>query len=215
MDETLERQACTPVAVDPAGFNPAAVLPYGLTTVHIAAAMQSFTEFLGFINTQLHTRGLARLESMLMPANFSSIVGEYMTANLPRYCPSLVKNAHHNGHPDLLPAGRYPHDAAQHAAEGIEVKASRYLRGWQGHNAEAVWLLVFAFASNRPRDAAGTARPLRFLLVAGARLELADWRFAGRSATSRRTITASVAESGYQKMMANWIYRAPASPGER
>ena len=36
-----------------------------------------------------------------------------------------------------------------------------------------------------------------------------DWRFSGRSSTSRRTITASVANSGYEKMMENWIYKVP------
>jgi hypothetical protein len=29
------------------------------------------------------------------------------------------------------------------------------------------------------------------------------------TATSRRTITASVTQLGYQKMMSNWIYKAP------
>lgn len=35
-----------------------------------------------------------------------------------------------------------------------------------------------------------------------------DWAFSGRSATSRRTITASVTRTGFEKMEANWIYRA-------
>ena len=52
--------------------------------------------------------------------------------------------------------------------------------------------------------------PFRFLMVAGASLFKDDWQFAGRSETSRRTITASVKRSGYDKMMANWIYKAPA-----
>lgn len=34
-----------------------------------------------------------------------------------------------------------------------------------------------------------------------------DFIDSGRSEQSRRTITASVAKSGYQKMLANWIYR--------
>jgi hypothetical protein len=33
-----------------------------------------------------------------------------------------------------------------------------------------------------------------------------DWAFSGRSATSRRTITASVTQGGVQKMKANWVY---------
>lgn len=111
----------------------------------------------------------------------------------------------------LLPAGMFPNDAAQHAGEGIEIKGSRYLRGWQGQNPEDTWLMVFVFDSNRPVDAAkGVApKPFRFVRVAGALLKEADWTFSGRTGTSRRTITASVNPSGYEKMMANWIYGPP------
>jgi hypothetical protein len=173
--------------------------------------MGEFTKFLGFINAQLHTHGIDRLESMLMPASFSGMVGEFMASTIPRHCSSLVKNSYHNGHPDLIPAGRYPRDAAQHGDEGIEIKASRYLQGWQGHNPEDTWLMVFVFDSNRPADqAAGVdPRPFRFVKVVGARLTREDWRFSGRSETSRRTITASVTRTGLEKMTENWIYTAP------
>ena len=42
-------------------------------------------------------------------------------------------------------------------------------------------------------------KPFRFIKVVGALLTQNDWSFSGRSATSRRTITASVTRSGYQK----------------
>lgn len=211
MQQDLEATACAPRPVDRRYSNPAATIPYGCTPQHILSAMQEFCSFLGFINQQLHTRQLARLESFLMPANFSSIVGEFMAMTIPKHCATLVRNRYHNGHPDLLPAGQFPNDAAQHVTVGIEVKGSRYNRGWQGHNAEAMWLMVFVFDSNGPRDPArGIApRPFRFVTVAGAQLAKKDWQFSGRSAASRRTITASVKPSGYQKMMANWIYRQP------
>jgi hypothetical protein len=204
---------CTPEIPADEGFNHDAVIPYGVTTGHVRRAMIEFTEFLGFIDTQLCTKGMERFEDMLMPANFSSMVGEFMTASIPKYCAMVAKNTYHNGHPDILPAGKYPKNSAQHAgADGIEVKASRYLKGWQGHNPEDVWLMIFVFASGRPSDKAKgiEPKPLRFLLVAGAPLEKQDWLFAGRSDTSRRTITASVTKTGYDKMMANWIYKAPA-----
>lgn len=84
-----------------------------------------------------------------------------------------------NGHPDLLPINTYPNNAVQYAHEGIEVKASRYLSGWQGHNAEESWLMVFVFDSNRPSDAQkGIApRAFRFVKVVGASLTRADWSF--------------------------------------
>jgi hypothetical protein len=210
-DEKIERLACTPEPVLIEGFNRGTVLPYGFTIKHLHRSMNDFTNFLGFINEQLNSKRIERLETMLMPANFSSIVGEFMSSSIPKHCKTLVKNQHHNGHPDMIPAGRFPNDAVQHADEGIEIKGSRYLKGWQGHNPEDTWLMVFVFDSNRPVDAAKgiTPKPFRFLMVLGARLTKADWLFAGRSGESRRTITASVTKSGYQKMMANWIYKAP------
>lgn len=209
----LERAACTPESVAVTGFNADTVLPYGLTAEHVRLAMSDFLGFLGFVNQQLNTKEMERLESIVMPANFSSIVGEFMGARIPKHCPAIVKNAYHNGHPDLIPAGVFPNNAVQHATEGIEIKASRYLRGWQGHNPEDAWLMVFVFDSNRPTDYLTDPKPFRFVMVVGAQLTKEDWLFAGRSATSRRTITASVTRSGYDKMMANWIYKAPTLTG--
>ena len=172
-------------------FNPHAVIPNGVSIEDVCSAMQDFTEFLRTINTELLRKGMVRLEDLLMPANFSSIVGEFITTALPRHCASIVKNKYHNGHPDLLPAGKYPGDAAQHVGiDGIEVKASRYLRGWQGHNAEDVWLMVFAFSSGRPADLGKEEgrKPFRFLRVYGAQLTQSDWKFDGRSATRSLTV---------------------------
>ena len=209
----LEVHAYHPTPLDAAGFNPNARLPYGCTNKHIRQAMNDFLEFLSFINEQLHDKRIAPLESMLMPANFSSIVGEFLASSIPRYCSMLVRNRYHNGHPDLIPAHRFRDNAAQHSREGIEIKASHYFRGWQGHNPENCFLLVFVFDSSRPSDSAKKVnpKPFRFEQVLGARLTQRDWVFSGRSATSRRTITASVTESGYRKMIANWIYRIPPS----
>ena len=69
--------------------------------------------------------------------------------------------------------------------------------------------MVFVYDSNRVKDGADNPRPFQFLGVLGAGLVKDDWLFAGRSETSRRTITASVKPSGYAKMAANWIYRTP------
>ena len=59
--------------------------------------MLDFLGFLEFINQQLYTKQMQRLESLLMPANFSSIVGEFIISRIPRYCAGLVKNRYHNG----------------------------------------------------------------------------------------------------------------------
>ena len=204
-----EHAACVPIPVAEGSFNGDANIPCGLSVSQVREAMCQFVEFLGFVNGQLHTRQLARLESFLMPANFSSIVGEFMSSTIPIYCRSVVKNKYHNGHPDLVPSGRYPGDSVQHGSDGIEIKASRHASGWQGHNAEDVWLMVFVFDANTSRDAGQgiEPRPFRFVKVVGAALTKADWQFSGRSETSRRTITASVKRSGFDKMESNWIYR--------
>lgn len=203
-----EKLACVPHPLTKDGFNSDCDLPYGLTANHIMKSMQDFLDFLGFVNQQLNTKDMPRLESFLMPANFSSMVGEYMNITIPKYCPSLAKNQYHNGHPDLIPIGVFANNAIQHSTEGIEVKGSRRLTGWQGHNAESVWLMVFVFDSNTPAEGLIkiTPKPFSFRAVYAAKLELTDWAFSGRSETSRRTITASVTKSGAQKMKANWVY---------
>jgi hypothetical protein len=121
----------------------------------------------------------------------------------------LVKNKYHNGHPDLIPDGIFLNNATQHSTEGIEVKGSRHSSGWQGHNPENIWLMVFHFASNTSADFQNQLPPFpfRFEGVYAAKLEMDDWTFSGRSETSRRTITASINKSGIRKMISNWVYR--------
>lgn len=208
----MEKAACTPRYPDPAGFNPNCVLPHGVTIESIKGAMNDFCEFLGSVNTHLNSKQMPRMESILMQANFSSMVGEFVKAAIPKRCNTIVANCYHNGHPDLIPVGMYPNNKVKRGDHGIEVKASRYHKGWQGHNAEHCWLMVCVFTSSRPTDSANGIIPIPFgfLEVLGAQLEEADWLFSGRKEGSRRTITASVLPSGYAKMKANWIYREPA-----
>jgi hypothetical protein len=207
MSEFDEEQACIAVPVSPEKLNPQCILPYALSGEHIYQAMSDFVRFLSFVNQQLSTQDIPRLESFLMPANFSSIVGEFLNMTIPRYCETLAKNRFHNGHPDLIPTGIFPNNAVQYSAEGIEIKASRRASGWQGHNPESVWLIVFQFSSNSASDMLARPRPFQFNGIYAAKLEKEDWKFSGRSATSRRTITASVTNSGSLKMKANWVYR--------
>lgn len=208
MPYTTEEKACTPVPVDISRFNNGCILPYGLEVCHIRSAMEEFISYLRFQNEHSYSKNLPRLESFLMPANFSSIVGEFMNATIPKYCQTLVKNQYHNGHPDLIPAGKFPGNAVHYSNDGVEVKGSRHASGWQGHNPESVWLMVFYFDSNTSNDKMKQIgpKPFEFKGVYAAKLVETDWTFSGRSATSRRTITASVNRSGVDKMKANWIY---------
>ncbi len=201
---SAEERAVIPIPVDAKQFNSRCELPYGVTVDAVKASMNDFLNFLSLINTQLQSKSMPRFETIIMSANFSSIVGEFMSAGIPKYAPTVVKNRYHNGHPDIIPAKTFPNDAVQHDHRGIEIKASRYLKGWQGHNAEQVFLMVFVFRSNRPGDSLKeiAPTPFGFIEVLGAQLQMTDWLFAGRSETSRRTITASVTGTGYQKMAA-------------
>lgn len=203
-----ELVACNATLVKFNNFNKKCKLPHGLTHEHVRLAMGDFVSFLGFINTQLNSRDMPRFEKFLMPANFSSMVGEFMNMSIPKYCNTLVKNKYHNGHPDLIPAGRFPNDEIQYSNVGLEIKGSRRLSGWQGHNPEAVWLMVFCFDSNTTNDEKKSigAKPFKFTGVYAAKLLESDWAFSGRSETSRRTITASVTKSGVEKMKSNWVY---------
>lgn len=210
----FSEDAAEPVPLTSTAFNPNCQLPYGLHTAHVRDAMKEFLDFLGLINRSLTSKGIDPLELFLMPANFSSIVGEFLGAAIPKHCPTLVKNRYHNGHPDLIPVGLYRDDSILHADEGIEIKASRHPSGWQGHNPENVWLMVFVFDCSSPRDVLKGLpfKPFRFVKVIGAKITKSDWKFSGRSETSRRTITASVTRSGFNKLEANWLYRADDAP---
>ncbi len=207
MAEDRELAACTPDPIAIHDFNPNAEFPFYLKVQQICNAMQDFLDFMSTVNTHLHERNYKRLESFLMQANFSSMVGEFIKNSLGIHCENLVVNQYHNGHPDLIPVGRFPDDSVQHSEEGIEIKASRYDRGWQGHNRENCWLMVFVFDVNSPRDT--EPRSFCFKQVLGAQLVEDDWSYSGRKGNSRRTITASVKQSGYEKMIANWIYKNP------
>ena len=201
----LEKIACSPIQVQRTGFNSDACLPHGLSNDHLYDSMSDFIKFLGVVNKQLHVEKLGRMESFSMPANFSSTVGEFLITRIAEHCPGLVKNTYHNGHPDLVPVDVYEDNSVLHGDQGIEVKASRYEKSWQGHNAETTWLMVFVFDVNSPNDP-NPVRPFRFRRVLGGQLEQTDWSEAGRTGTSRRTPTASVLKPGSDKMEANWIY---------
>jgi hypothetical protein len=200
-DEELERNARTPKRPSDSGFNSGCKLPFGLTTAGIKSAMDGFCDFLSHINSRMAENKMPRFESVVMQANFSSIVGEFCKAGIPRACPTLVANKYHNGHPDLVPQGMFPGDSVKHAAQGIEVKGSRYRKGWQGHNAEACWLMVFVFASSRPPDVSEGIPPIPFAFVEvfGAQLSESDWLFAGRKKGSKRTITQNDGELDLQR----------------
>jgi hypothetical protein len=119
---------CTPVPVNPGGFNQKSTLPYGLQLNQLHQAMNDFLDFLGFVNRQLYSKGIPHLECLLMPATFSSLVGEYIVYRIPFYCTQLVKNQHHNGHPDLVPKGNFPERCRSSQERGHRSKGFKVLK---------------------------------------------------------------------------------------
>lgn len=195
--------------LNPAGLRRKAVLPYGLKFDEVRRAMQEVYDFLHFVNNALVNNGLDRLEDTVLGNSFIGIVSELCVRGISRHGRALVRNRKVGGHPDLIQRGRYPGDSVLKADEGIEVKASVQPGGWQGHNPEKVWVMIFQYRVDTTREPRENRAPLVFLKVMVAELEEPDWSFSGRRGASRRTPTASILKTGTQKLHANPIYEDP------
>jgi hypothetical protein len=79
--------------------------------------------------------------------------------------------------------------------------------GWQGHNPEDCWLIVFRYIVGKQDD--DRVVPLTFVEILCAKLTKKDWSFSGRKGASRQTPTASVTTSGVEKLRSNFVYRLP------
>ncbi len=206
--EELER--ATPEPVNSGGFNPDVELPYGLTTEHVRRAMEDFVNFLGFINEQLHSRGLERQESMMDSAGFSGMVGGFMDSGISKYCPTPRTTTTMDTRTYSLRAATpmMPHSTSE---KGSRLKGRVGEADGRATTPRISGSWSFSTTSNKPADLAQTIdlRPFRFVQVLGARLTKKDWNFSGRRGESRRTITASVNKHGARKMRENWIYEAP------
>ena len=81
--------------------------------------------------------------------------------------------------------------------------------GWQGHNAEASWLLIFQYAIDIVTDPVEDRFPTEIIKVMCAKLELDHWSFSGRNEGSRRTPTASIRKVGTELLHAATVYQRP------
>jgi hypothetical protein len=186
----------------PKGFNEEAALPYGLRVGEIKAALDDVYDFFYDVNRYLVEKGWDRLEETLMAASFSGMLSEMVVQGISKRSSAVIKNQRHNGRPDLVPRGVYDSDAVLRGDQGIEVKASRFSTGWQGHNVESGWILIVQFTVEEDR-------PTVIDRVLAAPLEEDDWSFSGRSETSRRTPTAGIKKSGVNKLGAYPVYQDP------
>jgi hypothetical protein len=194
------------VVVNPAKLNRDLILPYELTTDEIGKSIQQVYDILHLIDRALVASDAERLEDFMHAANFSFLLSELVVSGIGRHCAGLMKNRYHNGHPDLVPTGMFAGDSVQYAHEGVEVKCSRYASGWQGHNAEASWVMVAVYTLDTTTQPPTERHPTYFNSLMLAKLEASDWNFAGRNENSRRTPTASILKSGFNKLRAGTVY---------
>lgn len=196
-----------PTKLDPCYVNRRVVLPYGLEVEEIEQAVAETYRLFHGVNDFLKRNGFRPLEELLLGNSLSGIISEFLVKNIARAAETLEANAKVGGHPDLLPKGHYASNLVLKGDEGLEVKSSIQRGGWQGHNPEDCWLMVFRYAIGEQEEGASTA--LTFLEVLCAKLDQADWSFSGRSGTSRRTPTASITAAGVEKLRNSFLYRLP------
>ncbi len=198
--------------LDPQYINERAYLPYGLTVQNIMAALAHTHRFLHRLNIFLTApeNAYGRLEDMLLGNSFAGILSEVIVKNIARATSDLVANQKTGGFPDLLPVKRYGlTPAILKAEDGIEVKASKQSGGWQGHNAESGWYLIFRYTIDTETQPVEARAATQIVQVLAAQLVDEDWSFSGRRGSSRRTPTASINAQGMHKLRSNPVYQRP------
>ena len=196
-----------PTQLDPRYVNRRVLIPYDLKVGEVEKAVAETYRLFHGLNDFLLGSDFRPLEELLLGNSLSGIISEFLVKNIAKASATLEANMKVGGHPDLLPTGHYSSNLVLKGDEGIEVKSSIQRGGWQGHNPEDCWLMVFRYAIGEQDK--GESVPLMFLEILCAKLERSDWSFSGRKGTSRRTPTASITASGVEKLRSNFLYRLP------
>ena len=169
-------------------------------------AMQDVYDFLYDVNSHLSGRGLQRLDDMLRPAILSGVLSDMLTASLAKHSRVLTENQYHNGHPDLVVQGVYPHNAVKAGAEGVEVKTTRKAGGAvDTHGAREQWMCVFVYRVDTESEPAIEREPVTFTTVYLGHVTIEDFRRNSRSELGTRTAT--LHKNGIQKLRQSWVYR--------
>ncbi len=190
---------------DPARFNQNLSLPYNLRIDDFRMAMQDVYDFFFDVNKFLLGRGLPRLDDMLRPAAMSGLISDMLTSSLANHSRSLVENAFHNGHPDLLLKGHYANDSVQSGQEGIEVKSTRKRGGAVDmHGARDQWLCVFVYGVDSTTQPESNRAPMEFREVYLGRVAVADFRRNPRGELGTRTATLHA--TGIASLRESWVY---------
>lgn len=189
-------------------FNPEPLLPHNLRIEDFQVAMQDVYDFFHDVNRLMDDKGLPRLEEALRGAIMSGTVSDMLTVSMAKHSRSLVKNAYHNGHPDLLIHGRYANNKAKQAGDdGVEIKSTKKMgAAVDHHGARAQWLCVFVYEVDVTTEPAIDRRSMRFVEVYLGRVTVDDFRKNPRK-TEIGTRTATLNEEGLIRFRKGWIYR--------
>jgi len=195
-------------------FNPNSNLPYGVEPEEVKASIKEFYDFYSDLNDFLLSEDHGRIETLLRANNaLSDFVGNIATEELAECSDTLIHNQKQDGFPDILPRDNEEYASQNyeihHGDDGIETKCSKSSGGWQAHNNESAWFVVFRYERGDPESDPREMEPIRFVQVLCANLTEDDWSHSGRSEDSRRTITSSIVESGMDKLRSNPIYEDP------
>lgn len=196
-----------PTRLEPRYLNRRVRLPYALTVGEVEKAVSETYRLFHGVNDYLLESGFRRLEELLLRNSLSGIISELLVKNIARVSATLEANLKVGGYPDLLPKAHYPSNLVLKGEEGIEVKCSIPKGGWQGHNPEECWVMIFRCGIGEPGT--GETMALTFLEILCAKLLKSDWSFSGRRGASRRTPTAPITRSGVEKLRSNFVYRVP------
>lgn len=190
------------------GFNYELELPYNLRVNDFASAMDDLYVTLAHLNDGLTSRGLLRIEESVRGAIYSGLLSDMIVAALAQHSLGLTKNTWRNGHPDLVPVGRYPNDSILSAEDGVEVKVtSKAGGGVDMHGARPAWYAVFRYETDFITQPAMNRRPTRFTDVWLARLTEDDFRRNERGELGTRTATPH--REGLARLRAGRLYREP------
>lgn len=191
---------------DPTKFNPKAALPYELRLRDFEIAMQDVYDFFYDVNSFLLRKGLQRLDDMLRRANLSGLLSDMLTASLAKHSRTLTENKFHNGHPDLIVKGVYPHDSVKSGDEGIEIKSTLKKGGSVDfHGARNQCLCICVYEIDSTTEPAVSREPLKFTEIYLATVRIEDFQRRERGELGTRT--SNLKKEALLRIRENWVYK--------
>jgi hypothetical protein len=138
----------------------------------------------------------------------SGVLSDMLTTSLARHSRVLVENRYFNGHPDLIPQGKYPSNSVLAGEEGVEIKTTRKSGGAvDTHGAREQWMCVFVYSVDTDSEPAVNRGPMRFTEIYLGHVSTEDFRKNPRGELGTRTAT--LHKNGIKILRENWIYRLP------